>query len=72
MAPDKDKRTAPQNRNDNAERGTGAYEQKPQRRSKVLGTDKSSNFTTPLHGSLSEQPEVENKAVKNNNDIGKE
>lgn len=50
MADDKDKRTAPQNRNDNAEAGTTAYEQKPQPKSDVLGTDKSTKTTNPLRG----------------------
>lgn len=70
MSEDKDKRTAPENRNDNAERGTGAYEQRPQHRSKVLETDKATNVTNPLHGSLSEEPEKENKTVRDNKDIG--
>ncbi|PUZ26571.1 hypothetical protein GA0116948_10297 [Chitinophaga costaii] len=71
MVKSKDKRTAPQNRNDNAAQSTGAYEQQPQHRSKVLKTDKASNFTNPLKEALSEKPEVENKAVKDNKDIQK-
>ena len=71
MTNDKDKRTAPQNRNDNAEAGTGAYEQKPQPKSKVLETDKATKVTNPLRGALSEKPDKENKAVKDNKDIGK-
>ena len=67
----KDKRTAPQNRNDNAERGTGAYKQRPQPKSKVLETDKATNVTNPLRETLSEKPEKENKAVRDNKDIGK-
>jgi hypothetical protein len=40
------------------------YKQDVQKEVKVLKTDKANNNTSPLHGSLSEKPEDENTAVR--------
>lgn len=41
------------------------YHQEKQKPVKILKTSKADNSRNPLHGDLSEKPEDENKAVRN-------
>lgn len=47
---------------------TTAYKQIEKKPAEILKTDKADTNTTPLHGDLSEQPERENKVVRDHDD----
>ncbi|MFY0253077.1 hypothetical protein ACDQ55_03900 [Chitinophaga sp. 30R24] len=52
------------------EQSSKAYQQRAKKPVDILDQDKGSTTRNPLHGDLSEQPEKENKIVRDNEESG--